>query len=380
MQRLQPYFFAEVSAHIESLRAAGRDVIRLDIGAPDMPPAPDIVAALVSAAGRADTHGYQPYKGTPELRAAWAHWYQREFAVQIDPETQIMPLLGSKEGIFHLTQALVDDGDVVLAPDPGYPTYRRAADFAGAEIFLLPLRTANAFLPDLDAIPAEVAQRAKLMWLNYPNNPTGAVVSHEFLEHAVAFAMEHDVLLVHDAPYSHVVYDGYTSPSILQVAGATDVAVELCSLSKSHNMAGLRVGAAVGNEAAVHALYVLKTNIDTGHYLPVMEAATQALTGDQSWIADRNAVYRARRDLLVETLNTCGFSPNIPRASLYIWAGLPDGNESALFTRSLLDETGVSLAPGIAFGKNGEGFVRVALGADTARVKEACARLRDWAA
>ena len=376
MRTLQPYFFAELTQHVNQLRASGRDVIRLDIGVPDMPPAGFIVKTLTEAAGRADTHGYQAYRGTPELRAAWATMYERDFQVALDPASQIVPLLGSKEGIFHLTQAHANPGDVVLVPDPGYPSYARAAAYAGAEVVQMPLLAERGFLPQLDEIPAEVAARAKILWINYPNNPTAAIASGEFFSDVIAFGRKHNILIFHDAPYTHVTYDGYRAPSILEVEGASDVAVELNSLSKAYNMAGWRVGAAVGNAAALEALYVLKTNIDTSHFLPIMQAATVALTGDQEWLAERNDIYQHRRDILVETLQECGFSVQLPKATLYIWAGISGGAVAKVFARELLDDIGVSLAPGSAFGELGEGYVRVSVGIETSRVEDACKRMR----
>lgn len=379
MHNLPPYFFAQIAATIAEMRAEGRDVIRLDVGAPDAPPAPHIISALAESAARPDTHSYQPYRGTPELRRAWSQMYQRLYAVDLDPDTEVVPLLGSKEGIFHLTQAHVNPGEVVLVPDPAYPTYRRAALFAGGEVVPMPLRAENGFRPDLTALPADVARRAKLLWLNYPNNPTAGVADATFFEEALEFARSHEILLCHDAPYAQVTYDGYRAMSVLEIAGAKEVAVELNSLSKSHNMAGWRVGAALGNPAALQALYVLKTNIDSSQFLPVMHAATAAMTGDQTWLAGRNETYRVRRDLLVETLNEIGMHAQTPPATLYVWARVPAGRGSAEFTRSLLAATGVSLTPGTAFGAHGEGFVRISLGAPTDRIEAACRRLKAWA-
>ena len=376
MRTLQPYFFAELTEHVNQLRASGRDVIRLDIGVPDMPPADSIVNSLTQAAGRADTHGYQAYRGTPELRAAWATMYERDYQVVLDPASQIVPLLGSKEGIFHLTQAHANPDDVVLVPDPGYPSYARAAAYAGAEVVHMPLLADRGYLPQLEAIPAAIAAKAKILWLNYPNNPTAGIASHEFFSKVVAFARKHNILIFHDAPYTHVTFDGYRAPSILEIESASEVAVELNSLSKAYNMAGWRVGVAVGNAAALEALYVLKTNIDTSHFLPIMQAATVALTGDQEWLAARNNIYQQRRDVLVETLQACGFNVQQPKATLYIWAGIPGGGDAKIFARSLMDDIGVSLAPGSAFGEFGEGYVRVSVGTETSQIEAACKRLR----
>ena len=290
---------------------------------------------------------------------------------------EIVALLGSKEGLANMALAWLDPGDLVLVPDPGYPTYSMAPLMVGAEIYAVPLLEERGYLPDLAAIPPEVARRARLLWLNYPNNPTGAVAPLAFLAEAVEFCRRHDILLCYDAPYCDICFDGYVAPSILQVPGAREVAIEFNSLSKSHNMAGWRLGMAVGNEVAVEALARVKTNIDSGPFLAVQEGAIAALTGDQSWLEERNAIYQERRDLVVETFNTIGMPTATPKASLYVWPRLPaDGRSAEEVANWLLEETGVSLTPGTAFGPHGEGHLRVSIGAPTERVREAMARLR----
>ncbi|MBI3361324.1 MAG: aminotransferase class I/II-fold pyridoxal phosphate-dependent enzyme, partial [Chloroflexi bacterium] len=306
MLSLKPYFFAGLGARINELRAAGKDVIRLDMGSPDLPPAPFIVEAMKQSADQADHHGYQPFGGPAAFRQAVSDYYGKRFGVELDSAGEIVGLIGSKEGIFNVAQAYLNPGDVALVPDPGYPTYTAGALFAGAEIHYMPLLEKNNFLPDLAAIPADKLKRAKILWLNYPNNPTGAVATAEFFAEAVAFARRHDILLCHDAPYAEIGYDGYRPISLLQVPGAKDVAVEFNSLSKAYNMGGWRLGMAAGNAEAIKAIHTLKSNIDSATFLPIYDAGVAALTGDQSWLVERNAIYRERRDLVVEGLRAAG--------------------------------------------------------------------------
>ena len=373
------YIFARVGQRITELRAQGLDVIRLDIGSPDMPPAPHILEALHRSADDPTHHSYAGYFGIPEFRQAIADYYARRFNVTLDPDRQVLPLIGSKEGIYNLAFAFVDPGDIVLVPDPGYPTYQAGALLAGGVLYTLPLRAENDFLPDLSAIPVEVARRAKLLWLNYPNNPTTACAPLDFFAEAVEFAHEYDLLLCHDAPYTEVTYDGYVAPSLLQVPGAHEVAIEFNSLSKTYNMAGWRVGMAVGNAMAVSALARLKSNIDSGLPRPVQDAAVAALTGDQSWLVERNAIYRKRREIILAALADVGMPARVPQATLYVWAQVPAGMSSLEFTDALLEEQGVALAPGTAFGPHGEGYVRISVGAPTQRIREAMGRLRAFA-
>lgn len=375
LNRLSTQFFADLNAKIAALESEGRDVIRLDIGSPDLPPPPEVIAALATSAAKPDRHGYQAHNATQALRQAWAELYQRLYGVALDPYREILPLLGSKEGIFHLSLALLNPGDVALIPDPGYLTYTQSALLAGGAPYYLPLRAERHFLPDLESIPEAVARRAKILWLNYPNNPTAAVAPLEFFAQAVEFARRHDMLLCHDAAYSRVTFDGYLSPSPLQILGAREVVIEFNTLSKSHNMAGWRVGAALGQVEALHALYKLKTNADSGHFLPILEASTVALGADQSWIEARNRVYQRRRDLVVEGLRQLGLTISPPLASLYIWASLPPGWRSLEFTTALLEAAHVSLTPGTVFGAHGEGYLRIALTQTEERIAEAIRRM-----
>lgn len=375
------YFFAALGKKIAALRAEGLDVIRIDIGAPDMPPPDFVVDALVESARRPDTHSYTTYGGTPEIKAAFAAYYRRRFEVELDPAAEVLALIGSKEGLFHLAQALVEPGDVVLIPDPGYPTYRAGTVLAGAEPYFFPLLPENDFLPDLEAIPAEVLKRAKILWLNYPNNPTSAVAPLSFFEEVVAFARKHDILIAHDAPYVDVTFDGYEAPSILQVPGAKEVAVEFNSLSKSFNMAGWRLGCVVGNAEAVRYVHIYKSQVDTSQFLPVLQGGIAALTEERvwPWVAQRNAVYQERRDIVVNALREAGIPVSTPKASLYVWMPLPEGEtDSMAFCDRALRETGVSMTPGVVFGPHGEGFVRISLGTKTERLREAMERLAAW--
>lgn len=375
MQSFPDHFFAELNSRIRELQARDMDVIRLDVGSPDLPPAPEIIEALNRSAAHPDHHGYQPYRGPQELREAWAGMYQRLYQVKLDPDSEIIPLMGSKEGIFNLVMASIDPGEVVLIPDPGYLTYDRVTRFAGGEPVYLPLLPENDFLPELGNIPEHILKKAKMLWLSYPNNPTAATVNLDFFTRAVAFARQHDLLVCHDAAYIQVTYDGYQAPSILQVPGAKDVAVEFNTLSKSHNMAGWRTGVAVGNSSALQSLYTLKTNIDSGQFLPIMEAATVALNGDQSWLAERNEIYQQRRDLVIGALHASGLNARLPQGSLYIWCPVPAGWSSEGFTSALLDQVHISLTPGSIFGEHGEGFMRISFTAPLERLEEAMQRM-----
>ncbi|NIM95069.1 MAG: aminotransferase class I/II-fold pyridoxal phosphate-dependent enzyme [Anaerolineales bacterium] len=371
-------YFAKVVSRIAELQDAGVDVIRLDIGSPDLPPPEAVIAKLKGAASKPDRHGYGSHKGPLELREAWSELYSKRFGVKLDQKTEVLPLVGSKEGIFHVAQALVDPGDVVLVPDPGYQTYTQGARFAGGEPYFMPLHVERKYLPDFEAVPEEIAGRAKLLWLNYPNNPTGAVASDEFFEDAVTFAREHDILLCHDAAYTQVTFDEYKAPSVLQVPGSKEVAVEFNSLSKSHNMAGWRTAAAVGNSDALDSLYRLKTHVDSGHFMPIHEASTEALATDHEWINARNGIYQGRRDLVVRALRELGVIFDVPKGALYLWFACPEGFSSTDFTWTLLEEAGVSLVPGVIFGAYGDGFVRLSLCVPEERLEEAMGRLSGW--
>ena len=377
VDRLRTNFFATINARASKLQADGVDIIRLDIGSPDLPPAGHIVQALSESAGLPHVHGYQSHRGMPELRAAWASMYDRVHGVSLDPDG-ILPLLGSKEGVFHISIAVLNPGDVVLVPDPGYQTYVQGAIFAGAVPVSMPLSLENSYLPDLSSIPMEAVRRTKMMWLNYPHNPTAALANQDFYADALDFCSRHGILLCHDAAYAQITYDGFRASSILELPGADQVSVEFNTLSKSHNMAGWRVGAAMGQQAALSALLKIKSHADSGHFLPVSEAAIQALTGDQTWLLKRNAVYQQRRDLVLSALRNIGLTPADCKATLYVWCPLPEGWDCDSFVLDLLEQARVSIAPGSIFGAGGLGFVRLSLTQPLDRIREAMTRLRNW--
>jgi len=378
MESMSIHFFAEYEAKVKALQASGIDIIRLDIGSPDLPPAPFIIEALNESAADPHHHGYQPHAGPHALRSAWAQMYRRVFGVDLDAETEVLPLQGSKEGVFHSSLALVDEGDIVLIPDPSYITYAQGALCAGGKPYYVPLSPELGYLPNLRDIPEDVAREARILWLNYPNNPTAATATLEFFDEAVTFARQYDLILVHDAAYSQVTFDDYRAPSILEVAGAKDVCIEFNSLSKSHNMAGWRVGVCVGNAQVLRVLFALKSNVDSGHFLPIMKAATMSMTGDQGWIIERNKVYRQRGDVVIQALRTLGIEATTPKASLYVWSAVPEGISSVEFSRLVLEEANVSITPGVVFGRQGEGYIRIALTAPIDRVEVAMNRLSKW--
>ena len=355
------------------------DVIRIDMGSPDLPPADFIIDELVEKSKRPDTHGYSPIGGPQAFKQAVADYYLDRFEVELDPGTEVVGLIGSKEGLFNLSQVILNPGDNALVPDPGYPVYSASGIIAGGKVVTFPILAENDFLPDLDAIPQETLEKAKILWLNYPNNPTGAVATMAFFEEAVTFARKHRILIAHDAPYVDICFDGYIAPSILQVPNARDVAVEFNSLSKTYNMAGWRLGMAAGNPDVINYLFTYKSQMDTSTFSPIFSAGIKALTGDQEWIYERNLVYKQRRDLVVEGLRSAGLTLDVPKAAIYVWARLPEGEtDSIAFCARLLEETGVSTTPGVVYGAHGEGYLRVSLGTATERIREAMDRLADW--
>lgn len=380
VQQLPPYLFAEISRKIAEKRAQGVDVISFGIGDPDLPTPPHVIEALKRAADDPVNHRYPETEGLPELRQAMARWYERRFGVMLDPDKEVVPLIGSKEGIAHVALCLVDPGDVALVPDPAYPVYAVGTMFAGGEVYPLPLREERGFLPDLDAVPADVARRANVLWINYPNNPTAACATLEFFERVVHFARRHDIAVCHDLAYADVAYDGYTPPSFLEVPGARDVGIEFNSLSKAYNMTGWRVGMAVGNAVLVDALTRVKSNLDSGIPQAIQHMAIAAMEGPQDVIAQHNAVYQRRRDRMVEVLRAIGLKVEPPKASLYIWAKLPEGERSIDFATRLLEDTGVVVTPGIGYGAHGEGYIRLSLTTPDDRIDEGLRRLASWRA
>jgi LL-diaminopimelate aminotransferase len=373
-ERLPPYLFAELERKVREKRAAGVDVISLGIGDPDTPTPAPVVDTLVRAAADGGTHQYPSNRGRPELREAFARFYDRRFGVALDPESEIIPALGAKECVFNLNLAFLDAGDVALAADPGYPVYTGGPLLADAEPVLMPLVPELGFAPDLDAIASEAAARARLLYLNYPNNPTGAVLPDGLFERVVEFAREHDVLVVHDASYTETTFDGYVAPSFLETPGAKEVGVEVFSLSKGWNMTGWRAAAILGNADAVRAYWRLKTNIDSGMFEAVQLAAAAALEAGPP--GEMKAIYARRRDLVCDALRAIDVNVTPPKGTIYIWAPVPDGHTSASYCELVLEESGVVLSPGGAYGPNGEGFFRISLTVPDERLSEAVQRMR----
>jgi LL-diaminopimelate aminotransferase len=378
LERIPPYLFAELERKVREKRAAGIEVISLGIGDPDRPTPPLVVEAMQEAVADPGTHRYPSNRGRQEFREAISDFYERRFDVDdIDPETEVIPAIGAKECIFNLNLAFLDPGDVALAADPGYPVYTGGPLVAGGEPVLMPLMPDRGFVPDLDAVDAGARERARLMYLNYPNNPTGAVVPDGFFARVVEFAREHDILVVHDNAYSEVCFDGYRAPSFLATPGAKDVGVEVFSLSKGYNMTGWRCAAIIGHAASVEAYWRLKSNIDSGNFDAVQLAGVAALSPDgDAEVASMTELYRGRRDLVVEALRRIGVDVTPPRATIYIWAPIPDGFESsAAYCEHVLEEAAVVISPGGAYGPNGEGFFRISLTAPDDQLHEAVERL-----
>ncbi len=362
VEQLPPYLFARISELIAAKRAEGVDVISFGIGDPDLPTPDYLLDRLAEASRDPANHRYPESDGLPELRQAIARWYQTRHGVELDPDAEVVPLIGSKEGIGHLPLCLIDEGDVSLVTDPGYPVYEIGTMFAGGETVRLPLSEEDGWLPRLDEVPADVAARARILWLNYPNNPTGAVAPTSFFETAIEWAREHDVVIAHDLAYADVTFDGYVAPSILEIDGARDVAIEFNSLSKSFNMTGWRIAMAVGNAEVIDALTRVKTNLDSGIPQAIQQMAITALDDPRDSIASHNAIYTRRRDRTVEVLRELGLRVEPPRASLYVWARLPEGeHSSAAFAARLIEATGVVVTPGASYGDAGEGYIRISL-------------------
>ena len=375
MSRIPPYLFAEIDKNVAAKRAAGVDVIALDIGDPDTPTPAHVVEAALQALPRGENHRYASYFGMPALREAVAAWYKRRFDVDLDPEHEVLPTLGSKDGISHLPFALVDPGDVVLVPSPGYPVYLTGTVMADGEPHLLPLRMEQGWLPDLDAVPAAVAERARILWLNYPNNPTAATAPRAFYQKAIDYCRRNGVVLCHDFPYSEVSFRGYRAPSVLEIPGAREVAIEFHSLSKTFNMTGWRIGMAVGNEEVLRLLGQVKTNIDSGIFPVVQRAGIAALDGPDNDAI--NAIYEARQARTLEVLRELGWRDAVaPDATFYLWLPVPNGYTSVSFASHVLDHAGVNVTPGNGFGEHGEGYFRVSLTVPDDRLDEALERLR----
>jgi LL-diaminopimelate aminotransferase len=378
LNRLPPYLFVEINQKIADIQARGEEVISFAIGDPDLPTPSHIIERMCQAAHDPTNHRYPETAGLPELCQAIAEWYEKRFGVTLNPAKEVLPLIGSKEGIGHMALCFIEPGDLALVPDPSYPPFSLGTILAGGEPYFTPLKEENDFLPDFEAIPGEVADRAKLMWLNYPNNPTGAIASLDFFEKAVHFAQQHDLVICHDAPYTEVAFDGYKPPSFMQIPGAKKRGVEFHSLSKTYHMTGWRIGMVVGNADMVNALFKVKSNLDSGIPQAIQYAAVEALRGSQEHIAEHNAILQRRRDKLLKVINEIGLKAGIPKATFYIWAKIPQGYTSMDFTKKLLDEAGIAVTPGIGYGKEGEGYIRFSLTISDDRLEQGINRLLAW--
>ncbi|MBL7085073.1 MAG: LL-diaminopimelate aminotransferase [Candidatus Omnitrophica bacterium] len=377
LKKLPPYLFAEIDKAKRLAQAKGRDIIDLGVGDPDQPTPSHIIDRLYEAAKDPANQHYALDFGMKALREAISRWYQRRFAVELDPDREVLPLIGSKEGLAHLPLGLINPKDIVLIPEPCYPPYRSATIFAGGKPEYLPLLEENDFLPRFSKINSRVLARAKLLFLNYPNNPTAAIAENEFFASAVKFAREHNILIAQDAAYSEITFDNYRAPSILQVEGANDIAVEFHSLSKTYNMTGWRIGWVCGNRDIIAALSQVKSNIDSGIFKAVQIAAIEALNTGPEHLKNLNNLYQQRRDILCQGLNALGWKVNKPKATFYVWVKLPKGySDSIKFARLLLDKANVVITPGVGFGSSGEGYIRMVLTVPEERLQEAVTRIK----
>ncbi len=376
IDQIPPYLFAEIDKKKEEMRQKGMDLIDLGIGDPDLPTPKPIIEQLKKAAEDPRHHRYPSYEGMIEFRGAAARWFEKRFHIRFDPKTEILALIGSKEGIAHIPLAFVNPGDYVLVPSPGYPVYRVSTLFAGGVPYFLPLLKKNGFLPKLSEIPEEVAEKAKLLFLNYPNNPTSAIADRSFFEEAVAFARRHQIIVCHDAAYSELAFDGYRPPSFFEIEGAKEVGIEFHSLSKTFNMTGWRIGFAVGNARIISGLGRVKTNIDSGLFQAIQEAGIVALNHFDTPIPQIIQIYERRRDVMVKGLREIGLGLEPPKATFYLWIQVPGGYTSAQFATLLIEKAGIVATPGNGFGETGEGYIRMALTVEESRLKEAIERLK----
>jgi LL-diaminopimelate aminotransferase len=376
LRNLPPYLFAQIDKAKRKAKSEGRDIIDLGIGDPDLPTPKHIIEALHKAALDPSNHHYALDAGMPQFRQAIAKWYKKRFKVNLDPDTEILPLIGSKEGIAHFPLAFVNPGDYVLVPDPCYPPYKNGTTFAGGIPYIMPLLEENDFLPDLSRIEKGVLKKVKAIFVNYPNNPTGAVADEEFYRKVIDFSNKHNVLICSDAAYSEVCYDGYKPMSILEIDGAKDSAIEFHSLSKTYNMTGWRIGWACGSRKAIEGLAKVKSNVDSGIFQAIQVAGIAALEGPQDVIRKANSVYRERRNALVEGLNSLGWKVSKPKATFYIWAKTLKGYDSSGMAKALLEKADIIATPGIGLGKNGEGYIRMAVTVPKDRIKAAIRRIK----
>lgn len=374
---LPPYLFAQIDKKIAEKKAQGVDVISLGIGDPVEPTPKHIIDKLYEAANDSINHRYPSYYGMPEFRAEIANYYKKRYNVNLDSSKEVLPLVGSKEGLAHIYMALVDPGDYALVPDPGYPVYETGCILAGGTPYYMPLVAENNFNPDFNKIPEEIARKSKLMWLCYPNNPTSAIANDDLYRQAIAFAKEYDIVILSDNPYSELTYDGYVAPSFLETPGAMDVGAEFNSLSKTYNMTGWRLGYLVGNAKVIEALGRVKTNVDSGIFNAIQIAGIEALRGPQDCIEEMRQIYKKRRDVVINSLNSLGINPVKPKATIYIWVPVPNGFDSVGFANHILEKAGVVVPPGSSYGPSGEGYVRISLTVKDDRLEEAMERLKN---
>ncbi len=376
IREIPPYLFAGIERKIEEYKEKGVDIISFGIGDPDLPTPDFIIEKMAEEIKNPENHQYPSSVGMLSFRESVANWYKKRFQVELDPTSEVVSLIGSKEGIANISYCYIDPGDISLVPDPGYPVYGIGTSFAGGEPYYMPLKEENGFLPDLKAIPEEIAKKAKILWISYPNNPTGATAPLSFFEEVVDFAKKYDILVCHDNAYSEVCYDGYRPPSFLEVKGAKDVGIEFNSLSKPFNMTGWRIGFAVGNAEVIETLGRDKSNVDSGAFQAVQYAAMAGLDSDQSAVEANRAIYAKRRDVIVDAFNDLGWDLEAPKATFYIWAPVPKGYTSASFAEYVLDQAGIVVTPGSGYGPSGEGYFRISLTIPEERVREAAERLK----
>ncbi|HIZ76455.1 MAG TPA: LL-diaminopimelate aminotransferase [Firmicutes bacterium] len=376
IREIPPYLFAGIERKIEEYKEKGVDIISFGIGDPDLPTPDFIIEKMAEEIKNPENHQYPSSVGMLSFRESVANWYKKRFQVELDPTSEVVSLIGSKEGIANISYCYIDPGDISLVPDPGYPVYGIGTSFAGGEPYYMPLKEENGFLPDLKAIPEEIAKKAKILWISYPNNPTGATAPLSFFEEVVDFAKKYDILVCHDNAYSEVCYDGYRPPSFLEVKGAKDVGIEFNSLSKPFNMTGWRIGFAVGNAEVIETLGRYKSNVDSGAFQAVQYAAMAGLDSDQSAVEANRAIYAKRRDVIVDAFNDLGWNLEAPKATFYIWAPVPKGYTSASFAEYVLDQAGIVVTPGSGYGPSGEGYFRISLTIPEERVREAAERLK----
>ena len=376
IENLPPYLFAEIDRKKEAKQAEGVDVISLGIGDPDMPTPQRVIDAMAEAIKNPKNHQYPSYSGSMPYRKACAEWLHRRFGVEVDPATEVLALIGSKEGIAHIFPAFVDVDEYTLVPGVGYPVYHTGGILVGGKTHWMPMNDSNDWMADFESTPPEVLAKAKMMFLSYPNNPSSAIATPEYFDRAIAFAKKHDLLIVHDNAYSEIAFDGYKPPSFLERPGAKDVAIELFSCSKAYNMTGWRIAFAAGNAQAIKAFGTVKSNIDSGAFTAVQDAAIEAMLGPQDDVAEMCALYQRRRDLVMDALGSIGLSARVPKGTIYVWAKIPDGYTSAQYAGELLDKVGVIVAPGNSYGPDGEGYIRISLATPDDRLVEALERIK----